>query len=159
MQNIDAYVRFDPVTWLVPQLTELVAAYCRALLSGPEPYGRDWWEKEMRGVHGFPPDAAAWNREGLLWYANGNDRIAILYRMEDAPESLNQVVRRLSNDRSATCLRRNTAETKPYADLYKAVLGTVRFPADTVDSVLNWDYVRLLYSAEERERMRHRWAE
>jgi hypothetical protein len=119
--------------------------------------GEDWWRREMLGVHGLPADPAVWHRDGLLWCAGTGERTAILYRMEDAPESLNQVIRRLSRDSQAACMRHNSAADKAYAELYEAVLRAARFPAHAVESVLNWDYVRLLYDAEERDQMRSRW--
>lgn len=170
MQHLELYIGFTPQSYpdLLPELTALVVAFCRQLLSHPDGFrepdialarGEEWWRHEMHAVHGLPADAATWRRDGLLWRADTSDRTVILYRMEDAPESLNQVIRRVSGSDQASCARYNAAADKPYAELYEAVMRAARFSADAVESVLGWDYVRLLYDAEDRDEMRARWTE
>lgn len=170
MQVLGLYIGFDPVVQsrLLPQLAQLLTEFCRQVMLDPDTFsqpeipflrGEHWWQKEMLGVHGLQAAPALWRREGLLWCADTRDRTVMLYRMEDAPRSLDQIVQRLSGDPTSSCRRDNTGEGKPYAQLYEILLRTLRFPRSAIDSVLDWDYVQLLYTAEERDQMRSRWAE
>ena len=170
MEVLGLYIGFDPsvTSPLLPQLALLLTEFCRQMMLDPAYFshpempllrGEDWWQKEMLGVHGLQAAPALWRREGLLWCADTGDRTVMLYRMEDAPRSLDQAVQRLSGDPTLSCRRDNAGEGKPYAQLYEILLRTLRFPRNVIDSVLDWDYVRLLYTAEERNQMRSRWAE
>ncbi|PWT85859.1 MAG: hypothetical protein C5B56_13345 [Proteobacteria bacterium] len=55
-------------------------------------------------------------------------------------------------------LRDNVGADKPYGELYREVLATVRLPRAFVDHLCDAPYVRHFYSAAEREAMRERWA-
>ena len=55
-------------------------------------------------------------------------------------------------------IRENVGVQKNYGDLYREISGIVKFPAEFVDHLCNWPYVRHFHSDGEREAMRRKWS-
>jgi hypothetical protein len=86
------------------------------------------------------------------------DNVLIL-KFEDLSTQAERAVALYAQRPRFKMMRTNTAVQTSHGDLYREVVGTIRFPAEFVDHLCNSAYVRHFYGEEERQAMRKKWTD
>ena len=116
-----------------------------------------WWQREWLDFHGLAPEACRRQEDALIWRAAQGPCRYLLYRLEDGPAALREVVAEATGAPCAALKSVNKGADKDYGELYRAVTAAIAFPSAIVEAYFASDYVTALYGPEEQERLKQGW--
>ena len=110
-----------------------------------------WFDEEFGPF--FQTDILA-GKAGQGFQIAGN---ALILKFEELSTHGERAIAAYSQRPRFKLIRDNVAARKNYGDLYREIIGTLKFPAPFLDHLCNGPYVRHFYSDEEREAIRKKW--
>lgn len=112
----------------------------------------NWIDEEFRP---FFPCELRGGFAGKGYLIAGN---ALILKFEELPTNGEKAIAAYVQRPQFKLVRDNVGSDRATGGLYQQVLSTIRFPKEFVDHVCDSTYVRLLYTADERQKMKDRWA-
>ncbi len=119
----------------------------------------EWFVNEFAATIGADPMSHDFDpQQGWAEWQSGRFRVLVL-RTESLDERAEGALARFLAAPTTTLSHENATSTRPYGELYRWFLESVRLPADRVDRAYLSRYAQHFYTDDERERGRARWVE
>src|ERR1043165_150467 len=117
----------------------------------------DWFDREFKRTLGIDIYEHPFPREqGFMRFSTGPYEVLVMrHDLDDRQKE--RCVQELLGVEDVAISRVNTAAEKPYAEVYRRFVETVRLPESFISELLDSKYTRYFYTSEEIERLRAKW--
>lgn len=121
-------------------------------------YFSEWFRREVLGYYGLSMTDIKFNTASGFG-ACQKDRLRIFFiQMEKLSELAPYVLRNFYGIDAPPVVNANTADAKPYSDLYKKFKERVRIPDNVLDEVYDSECTRFFYSKGQIDQFRNKWS-
>jgi len=117
----------------------------------------DWFDREFKSTLGIDIYEHPFPRaEGFMRLSSGPYEVLVMrHDLDDRQKE--RCIQELLGVDDVMISRVNTADEKPYAEVYRRFVENVRLPESFIAEMLDSRYTRHFYTSEEIERLRAKW--